>query len=69
MPLGVERCSHPNAVIPPNSFFLWPILPPFSSNGLDPVKGNIIVFMEIISNLYSHAQPQFGSTPGLRRGG
>jgi hypothetical protein len=35
----------------------------------NPIKGNIIVFMEIISNPYSHAQPQFGSTPGLRRGG
>ena len=73
MPLGVERSSHPNAVIPPNSFFLWPILPPFSSNGLicrqNPIKGNIIVFMGIISNLYSHAQPQFGSTQSIRRSG
>jgi len=69
MPLGVERSSHPNAVIPPNSFFLWPILPPFSSNGLDPVKGKIIILIETISNIYSHAQPQSRSTAGIRRGG
>src|SRR5262245_66371921 len=30
---------------------------------------NIIVLMETISNVYSHAQPQSGSTPSLRRSG
>src|SRR5215467_5059621 len=57
MPLGVERSSHPNALTPPNSFLLWQILPPASGNSLicreNPIKGNMIVFMEIISNLYS----------------
>src|SRR5215831_11213645 len=73
MPLGVERSSHPNALAPPNSFLLWQILPPASSNSLicreNPIKGNMIVFMEIISNLYSHAQPQSGSTQSVRRSG
>ena len=73
MPLGVERSSQPNAVTAPDSFSLWQILPPFSGNGLicrqNPIKGNMIVLMEIISNLYSHAQPQFGSTQSIRRSG
>src|SRR5262245_63318581 len=30
---------------------------------------NIIVLMETISNVYSHAQPQSGSTPSIRRSG
>ena len=73
MPLGVERSSQSNALTPPNSFLLWQILPPFGSNGLicrkNPIKGNMIVFMEIISNLYSHAQPEFGSAQSVRRSG
>src|SRR6516165_5435027 len=73
MPLGVERSSQSNALTPPNSFLLWQILPPASGNGLicreNPIKGNMIVFMEIISNLYSHAQPQSGSTQSVRRSG
>ena len=73
MSLGVERCSYPNAVTAPDSFSLWQILPPFSSNTLicrkNPIKGNMIVFMEIISNLYSRAQPQFGSAQSVRRSG
>jgi hypothetical protein len=73
MPLGVERSSQSNALPPPNSFLLWQILPPASGNGLicreNPIKGSMIVFMEIISNLYSHAQPQFGSTQSVRRSG
>src|SRR5215470_7373710 len=32
-------------------------------------QGNIIVFMEIISNLYRYAQPQFGSAQSVRRSG
>jgi hypothetical protein len=35
----------------------------------NPIKGNMIVFMEIISNLYRHAQPQFGSAQSVRRSG
>ena len=73
MPLGVERSSQSNALPPPNSFLLWQILPAASGNGLicreNPIKGSMIVFMEIISNLYSHAQPQFGSTQSVRRSG
>jgi hypothetical protein len=73
MPRGVERSSQPNAATAPDSFLLWQILPPFSSNGLicrqNPIKGNMIVFMEIISNLYSHAQPEFGSAQSVRRSG
>src|SRR5215831_671152 len=73
MSLGVERSSQPNAVTPPDSFLLWQILPPFGSNSLicwqNPISGNLIVLMEIISNLYSHAQPKFGSTQGVRRSG
>jgi hypothetical protein len=73
MPRGVERCSHPSAVTAPDSFLLWQILPPFGSNGLiwrkNPTKGNMIVFMEIISNLYSHAKPEFGSAQSVRRSG
>src|SRR5262249_38620889 len=45
----------------------------FRSNGLicrqNPIKGSMIVFMEIISNLYRHAQPQFGSAQSVRRSG
>src|SRR5262245_6697320 len=74
MPLGVERFSpQPNAVTPPDSFLLWQILPPFGSNSLicwqNPISGNLIVLMEIISNLYSHAQPQSRSTQSIRRSG
>jgi hypothetical protein len=35
MPLGVERSSQPNAVIPPNSFLLWQILLPRQRQRLD----------------------------------
>ena len=35
----------------------------------NPIKGNMIVLMEIISNLYSRAQPQFGSAQSVRRSG
>src|SRR5262245_5521532 len=73
MSLGVERSSQPNAVTPPDSFLLWQILPPFGSNSLicwqNPISGNLIVLMEIISNLYSHAQPQSRSTQSIRRSG
>src|SRR6516164_10977516 len=35
----------------------------------NPIRGNMIVFMEIISNPYRHAQPQFGSAQSVRRSG
>src|SRR5262249_12861840 len=73
MPRGVERCSDPTAVTAPDSFLLWQVLTPLSSNGLicrqNPIKGSMIVFMGIISNLYRHAQPQFGSAQSVRRSG
>jgi hypothetical protein len=51
---------------PPDRFLLWRIL---SLRQLERPVRNIIVLMEIISNLYSHAQPQSRPTQSIRRSG
>src|SRR5262245_60857731 len=73
---GLEASA--NAVTPPDSFLLWQMAPPSAGSassvsnahvGKNRPVCNIIVLMETISNVYSHAQPQPGSTPSIRRSG
>src|SRR5262245_3044531 len=73
---GLEASA--NAVTPPDSFLLWQMAPPSAGSassvsnahvGKNRPVCNIIVLMETISNVYSHAQPQSRSTPSIRRSG